>query len=38
VIDNGSGVALGLDQKTGNLCVDHGGDVAIYDATATPGL
>jgi DNA-binding beta-propeller fold protein YncE len=35
VIDNGAGVALGLNQKTGDLYVDHGGDVAIYDATAT---
>jgi sugar lactone lactonase YvrE len=33
VIDNGSGVALGLDQQGGNLYVDHGGDVAIYDST-----
>src|SRR5262245_51026387 len=35
VIDNGSGVALGLDQKSGDLYVDHGGDVTIYDKTAT---
>src|SRR5215475_2428463 len=40
VIDTGTGVALGLDQKTGNLYVDHGGDVAIYshDATQVDGL
>src|SRR5262249_62381670 len=35
VIDNGAGVALGLDQKNGILYVDHGGDVAIYDKTGT---
>jgi hypothetical protein len=35
VIDNGAGVALGLDQKTGDLYVDHGGDVAVYNAAAT---
>jgi NHL repeat len=35
VIDNGTGVALGLDQQTGNLYVDHGGDVAIYNRNAT---
>jgi len=37
VIDSTStGVALGLDQQTGNLYVDHGSSVAIYDATGTP--
>jgi DNA-binding beta-propeller fold protein YncE len=36
VIDMGTGVALGLDLQTGNLYVDHGGDVAIYDHTGTP--
>ena len=35
VIDNGAGVALGLDPSTGNLYVDHGGDVVVYDPTAT---
>src|SRR5262245_1942579 len=35
VIDNGAGVALGLDQKQGNLYVDHGGDVTVYDKTGT---
>jgi hypothetical protein len=35
VIDNGAGVALGLNQKTGDLYVDHGSDVAIYDNTGT---
>ena len=35
VIDSGTGTALGVDQKTGNLYVDHGGDVAIYDKTGT---
>ena len=32
-IDNGLGVALGLDPQTGNLYVDHGGDVVVYDHT-----
>jgi hypothetical protein len=32
-IDSGSGTALGLDPQTGNLYVDHGGDVAVYDPT-----
>jgi sugar lactone lactonase YvrE len=32
-IDSGSGTALGLDPQTGNLYVDHGSDVAMYDAT-----
>src|SRR5262249_32721008 len=35
VIDNGTGVALGLDQRAGNLYVDHGGDIAVYDKTGT---
>jgi hypothetical protein len=34
-IDNGSGVALGLNPQTGDLYVDHGGDVAVYDHTGT---
>jgi hypothetical protein len=34
-IDSGSGVALALDQQTGNLYVDHGRDVAVYDSTGT---
>jgi hypothetical protein len=33
VVDNGAGVALGLDPKTGNLYVDHGGDAVVYDRT-----
>ena len=32
-IDPGSGTALGLDPKTGNLYVDHGNDVVVYDPT-----
>jgi DNA-binding beta-propeller fold protein YncE len=32
-IDNGSGTALALDPKTGNLYVDHGADVVVYDST-----
>jgi hypothetical protein len=34
-IDSGAGVALAVDRQTGNLYVDHGGDVAVYDATGT---
>jgi hypothetical protein len=34
-IDNGSGVALGLNPQTGDLYVDHGRDVAVYDHTGT---
>jgi hypothetical protein len=34
-IDNGAGVALGIDPQTGNLFVDHGGDVVVYDHSAT---
>jgi sugar lactone lactonase YvrE len=34
-IDNGSGQALALDPATGNLYVGHGGDVVVYDKTAT---
>jgi hypothetical protein len=34
-IDSGSGTALALDQQTGNLYVDHGNDVAVYDPTGT---
>jgi streptogramin lyase len=32
-IDSGSGRALALDPQTGNLYVDHGADVAVYDST-----
>jgi DNA-binding beta-propeller fold protein YncE len=40
-IDNGGptgagGTALSLDPSTGNLYVDHGSDVAMYDHTGTP--
>ena len=35
VIDSGTGVALGLDSQSGTLYVDHGGDVVVYDSTAT---
>ena len=31
-VDAGPGIALALDPETGSLYVDHGGDVAIYDA------
>jgi hypothetical protein len=34
-IDSGSGTALALDQQVGNLYVDHGNDVAVYDPTGT---
>jgi sugar lactone lactonase YvrE len=34
-IDSGSGTALALDPQTGNLYVDHGHDVAVYDPTGT---
>jgi sugar lactone lactonase YvrE len=34
-IDSGTGVALGLDPVTGDLYVDHGGDVAVYDPMGT---
>ncbi len=34
-IDSGVGVALAVDRQTGNLYVDHGGDVAVYDVTGT---
>jgi sugar lactone lactonase YvrE len=34
-IDSGSGTALALDPQTGNLYVDHGNDVAVYDPTGT---
>src|SRR5262249_21747539 len=34
VIDNGSGAALAVDPATGNLFVDHGSDVAVYDSSA----
>ena len=30
-IDSGSGTALALDPQTGNLYVDHGNDVAVYN-------
>src|SRR5262245_9825555 len=35
VIDNGNGAALAVDRQTGTLYVDHGGDVVVYDTTAT---
>src|SRR4029077_2126586 len=31
-IDPGSGTALGLDPQTGNLYVDHGNSVVVYDS------
>src|SRR5262245_24693061 len=34
-IDSGSGTALALDPQFGNLYVDHGHDVAVYDPTGT---
>src|SRR5262249_16810811 len=34
-IDTGSGTALALDPETGDLYVDHGGDVAVYGPTGT---
>src|SRR5262245_60261913 len=34
-IDSGSGTALALDLQFGNLYVDHGHDVAVYDPTGT---
>ena len=35
IVDGGVGVALAIDPPTGNLYVDHGGDVAVYDPTGT---
>jgi NHL repeat len=35
IVDGGLAVALGIDPQTGNLYVDHGGDVAVYDLTGT---
>ena len=32
-VDSSAGVALGLDPSTGNLYVDHGANVAVYDNT-----
>ena len=34
-IDGGSGAALAVDPASGNLFVDHGSDVTIYDASGT---
>src|SRR5262249_7929993 len=34
-IDNGSGAALAVDPQGGILYVDHGSDVAVYDAAGT---
>src|SRR5262249_18124553 len=34
-IDSGSGTALALDLQFGNLYVDHGHDVAVYDPAGT---
>src|SRR5215469_16106376 len=34
-IDSGSGTALALDPQFGNLYVDHGHDVAVYDPAGT---
>ena len=35
VIDGGAGTALSVDPVSGNLFVDHGADVTIYDASGT---
>jgi len=35
VVDNGVGVALAIDPSSGNLYVDHGGDVTVYDHHGT---
>src|SRR5262249_20937537 len=35
VIDSGAGMALAVDPVSGNLFVDHGTDVTIYDASGT---
>src|SRR5262249_58837467 len=35
-IDSNSGTALALDLQFGNLYVDHGHDLAVYDPPGTP--
>ena len=35
-VDGASGTALALDPQTGNLYVDHGNNVVVYDPTGTP--
>ena len=35
-VDRGSGTALALNPQTGNLYVDHGNDVVVYDSAGHP--